>query len=181
MARTSSMLLALGATFAAASPLVDSRALCGETAAKVCFGPDGGTPQNITVDDAAYIASYLRYIGTSNPGKDAYWTMPPEIGCSEWTIPIPSGTSVLALAKHINPRVNSSVLYQDLATTIDGGENASDEEKNKALLGCTTNGGMMGVIADPADPAYNTPDYKNSKAKPSGIIVKLVRDPAFEG
>ncbi|KAL2130294.1 hypothetical protein VTI74DRAFT_6666 [Chaetomium olivicolor] len=63
-------------------------------------------------------------------------------------------------AKHINPRTNSSVTYYDLARTIDGGADATPEQKAALLLGaCGGNGGMMGVTVDASDPAYNTPGY----------------------
>lgn len=154
-----------------------SRATCGETAARVCFGVDGGTAQNIATDDIEYAAGYLRYLADNN--ADPLWTMPPEFGCSEWTIPIDGAGSVLALAKHIAPRTNSSVTYYDLARTIDGGPNATPEQRAASLLGaCGGNGGMMGVTVDASDPAYNTPEYIASKAKHQDIIVKLVKAPS---
>jgi hypothetical protein len=83
--------------------------------------------------------------------------------------------SVLALAKYINPRINSSVLY--MANTIDGGVNGSEEDKKKSMLGCGANGGMIGVKTDPKNPEYATDEYKARKYKPEGILIKLVRAP----
>lgn len=166
------------AGIAAASPFLEPRAPCGENGDKICYGVKGGTSQNLDVSDVEYAATYLRYLGTTNSGEAAFWTMPASVDCAEWTLPIPTGSSVLALAKHINPRIKSSILYTDLANAIDGGENASPADKENALLGCGKNGGQFGVHADTKNPAYNTPEYQNSKAKPEGIIIKLVRDPA---
>ncbi|EJP67394.1 uncharacterized protein BBA_03968 [Beauveria bassiana ARSEF 2860] len=45
---------------------------------------------------------------------------------------------------------------------------------NSSLYGCGTNGGQMGVTADLSNPLYNAPEYKNSGAKPEGIIIKIV-------
>ncbi|KAJ6782789.1 hypothetical protein PWT90_04146 [Aphanocladium album] len=163
---------------AVAASVLEPRAPCGETAAKVCYGVDGGTSQNLDPDDIAYVATYLRFLGTNNTGADKFWTMPPSIDCQEWTLPVPNAATVLALAKHINPRINSSILYTDLANTIDGGEHASPADKAKFLSDCGKNGGMVGVIVDANAPEYKTPEYVASKAKHEGIIIKLVRDPA---
>ncbi|KAL7628810.1 hypothetical protein AAE478_000325 [Parahypoxylon ruwenzoriense] len=142
-------------------------AACGETAAKVCYGVDGGEPQDILIDDVQYVADYLRYLGEDNSGLNAMWTMPVEgFECQEWLLPVPAAGTVLPLAKHINPRINSSVLYTDMADTIEN-----------SLLGCGTNGGMVGVATDATNEAYNTEEYKATKAKPEGIIIKLVRAP----
>lgn len=103
--------------------------------------------------------------------------MPRDIDCAEWMLPVPSGGTVLALAKHINPRVTSSVLYDDIANTIDGGEFATAAQREASLLGCARAGGMLGVRANTSHPAYNTAAYKDSKASPEGILIKIVRAP----
>jgi hypothetical protein len=156
--------------------------LCGEGPQRVCFGRDGGVSQNILEDDVKYVANYLRLIARQNEGDGlaAMWTMEsvsPGVDCQEWTLPISGSGTVLALAKHINPRINSSVLYEDLANTIDGGVNASEKDKASSMLGCGTSGGMIGVKADPKNPEYATADYKARKYKPEGILIKLVRAP----
>lgn len=151
---------------------------CDETAALVCYGVDGGTAQDLDPDDISYAAAYLRYLA-DEAGTDPLWTMPTEFDCSEWTL-LPSGDgTVLALAKHIVPRTNSSVTYYDLANTIDGGTDATAAQLAASLLGaCGANGGEVAVTVDATDPAYLTADYLASGAKPQDIVVKLVRDPA---
>lgn len=174
------LLLTASASVALAAPspsLLDSRA-CGEKADRICFGVDGGTSQDVTLDDVQYVADYLRFIAEDSP-TPALWTMPaPDFGCAEWTIPVEAG-SVLALAKHINGRINSSVLYTDIANTIDGGVDASEKDKKESLLGaCGTHGGMVGVKVNAADPVYSSAEYKKLNAKPEGIIIKIVKAPS---
>lgn len=168
-ASTFIQLLAVAGTATAATL---TRRACGETAKQVCFGRDGGTAQKIDVEDLQFVADFLRYTGENADGQGAFYTMPSGLECQEWAIEIPGAGTVLALAKHINPRTLSSVLLTDIANTIDGGEN-----KNKAasLLGCGTGGGMMGVVTNATNAAYLTATYKASKAKPQDIIIKIVK------
>lgn len=155
------------------------RGQCGETAQKICFGQNGGESQHVDLEDVKYVADVLRYISDNNQGAAKFWNMPKAIGdCAEWSLPVTDAGTVLALAKHISPRTNSSILYEDLARAIDGGASATPEEAKNSIYGCGTNGGMMGVTANLSNPLYNTPEYKNSGAKPEGIIIKIVRAPA---
>jgi hypothetical protein len=73
--------------------------------------------------------------------------LPEGFECGEWTFPVPDAGTVLALAKHIKPRINSSITYEDPGRTIDGGgDDASDKDKKSSLLGaCGGNGGQLGV------------------------------------
>lgn len=89
------------------------------------------------------------------------------VDCAEWTLPIDNGGSVLALAKHINPRIASSILYEDIA---------ADKGQNERL-GCGVNGGQIGVKANLSNPLYSSNDYVKSGAKPEGVIIKLVKAP----
>ncbi|KAG8161994.1 hypothetical protein KVR01_007759 [Diaporthe batatas] len=152
---------------------------CGEKADLVCFGVNGGTAQNVNVDDVAYAASYLRYIAEENAGTaGAFFTMPPSNDCDEWQLPLAFGDSVMSLAKHINPRVNSSVLYEDIANAIDGGVDPTAESLAASLLGaCGANGGMVGVKANLSNPAYSSASYVVGKGKPEAILVKIVHTP----
>lgn len=50
------------------------------------------------------------------------------------------------------------------------------------LLGaCGKNGGQFKVAVNPNNPAYKTLEYIANKGKSQDIIIKLVRDPNFEG
>ncbi|UNI24916.1 hypothetical protein JDV02_010633 [Purpureocillium takamizusanense] len=164
-------------SLAAANPLLGTRAPCGEGPDKICYGVSGGEPQQLDPDDIQYVADYLRYIGDQNTGAGKFWSMPKAVDCAEWSLPVPDAGTVLALAKHIKARVSSSILYKDLAATIDGGVGASDAQKKAALAGCGANGGQLGAKANTTNPLYDTDEYKKSGAKPEGIIIKLVRAP----
>ncbi|KAL8305852.1 hypothetical protein RB597_003467 [Gaeumannomyces tritici] len=158
--------------------LLSKRMACGETASLVCYGVAGGTPQNLDPEDIEYAASYLRHLADTN--NNPIWNMPTEFDCSEWTLPLFGTGTVLALAKHINPRTNSGITYYDLARTFDGGEDATEDQRKKSLLGaCGKNGGQLGVIVDESNPAYSSAEYVAAKMKPKDIIIKLVRDPSF--
>ncbi|TGJ81709.1 hypothetical protein E0Z10_g7045 [Xylaria hypoxylon] len=178
--KTAALFALLTASLAAAAPslkprLVQKRA-CGETADLICYGTNGGTPQNINPDDIAWAAQYLRNIAQVNNGTDGtFWNMPPANDCEEWQLPLAFGETVLSLAKHINPRINSSVLFEDTANTIDGGANPTAESFANSLLGaCGTDGGMIGVYVNASNPAYLTPRYVSSRATPGGVIIKIV-------
>lgn len=97
--------------------------------------------------------------------------------CEEWTLPVDSAGTVLAVAKHITPRINSSVLYTDIAATIDGGgEHASEKDRRESLLGaCGRHGGMVAVKVNASDPYYSSAEYKNNMAKPQGISSRSSR------
>lgn len=151
MISTSLPTILLSASAAAAMALVSaspptalSRRACGERATKICFGgSQGGTPQNIDVEDLEYVAAYLRNAGRKAAGgTGAFYTMPSGLDCEEWAIDVPGAGTVLALAKHINPRTLSSVLLTDMADTIDGGGNSTG--RADSLVGCGTAGGWPG-------------------------------------
>lgn len=172
------LLVALPA-LASASGLLTPRATCGETAARVCFGKDGGESQGVALDDVQYAADYLRYLSDSNSGLDKMWRMPAAVGdCAEWEIPIDFPGSVLVLAKHIVPRYATSVLFEDIATAIDGGIDASEDAKTKSLLGaCGTGGGMVGVKPNNNNAEYKSKAFVDSKAKNTGLLIKVVKNP----
>ncbi|KAJ9151454.1 hypothetical protein NKR19_g4976 [Coniochaeta hoffmannii] len=108
------------------------------------------------------------------------WTIPGSgFDCEKWSLPV-EGAGTVALAKHISPRISSSVLYTDRAATIDGGgELASDQDRKESLLGaCGTHGGMVAVKVNASHPAYNSAEYRNAMAKSQGIIIKIVKAPS---
>lgn len=77
--------------------------------------------------------------------------------------------SVLVLIKQTSARYNSSVLYEDIANTIDGGK------LENSMLGCGTNGGMIGIQWNQSNPIYKSEKYLATKAKPDNLIMKIVR------
>lgn len=163
---------------AAASPLTEShqKRACGETGELVCYTQS----QKLKKADIKYAASYLRYLASNS--DTGLWTMPSGFGCEEWRLPLFGAETVLGLAKHINPRTNSSVAFTDIARTLDGGENPTEEQGANSLLGkCGVKGGQVRVKVTQKNPAYHTPEYIESGAKPKDIIIKLVRDPDFQG
>ena len=93
-------------------------------------------------------------------------------GCGEWSLY--TRGSVLITAKHVDMAFNSSVLFEDIATTIDGGPNATPEQQAAALLGCATDGGSLGTIVNATNPAYTSAAYKALSAVSSGLVIKVV-------
>jgi hypothetical protein len=133
----------LPAATAALLLAASASAQCGEGVQKLCYGANGGTSQDLNFDDLQYVADYLRYIGETQPG--ALFTMPGGFTCQEWGIDVPGAGTVLPLAKQTGPRVTPSVLYVDIADTIDGGANATPAQRSASLLGCAAQGGQIGI------------------------------------
>ncbi len=167
--------LALGGVI---QPAPRSAQVCydGEDAALLCYHDtsSGSVPQNVDVTDVSYIGAYLRRYGRQNPRKPAFFTMlaADTAGCAEWTLY--THGSALALAKHLNPSVNPSVLFEDIAATIDGGDKATDAQKQAAIIGCLSDGGSLGVLINGTNPAYAAAEYVASGYQPGGILVKIV-------
>lgn len=93
--------------------------------------------------------------------------------CAEWSLY--SHGTVLVTAKHINSSLDSSVLFSDIANTIDGGAGATAAEQAAAIIGCGTTGGALGVQYNPANVQYNS----SLSAYPvgytlNGILIKVV-------
>lgn len=142
---------------------------CGEGVQKICYGVSGGESQNLDPDDVQYVAEYLRFLSDQNKGADKFWNMPKGLDCPEWGLPVPDSGTVLALAKHNNGRLSTSILYADLAAAID---KTADNLKS-----CGKNGGQIGVVPNKNNPLYSTDDYKKSGVTPDGIVLKLVKAP----
>lgn len=90
----------------------------------------------------------------------------------EWSLY--SHGTVLATARHIDSAANSSALFADIANTIDGGVDATDDQKAAALIGCGTAGGSLGVVYNASNPQYNTATYIANNYTPSGLLIKIV-------
>jgi hypothetical protein len=103
--------------------------------------------------------------------------VPRSVDCEEWTVPLPDGGGpIIVLTKHITPRYNSSVLWEDIATTIDGGANPSASDVKASLLGCGTHGGQMGAKVNTDNPIYSANDFKSGILRAGGIVIKIVRN-----
>lgn len=174
-------LLVAAASLVGASPAapatLQSRQSCVEGKNKICYGVDGGTSQKIDPEELQYLASYLRFVGQSNSGMSAFYQMPTAATCQEWSLTLPEGATILILAKHIAPFVKSAVLYADIANTIDGGEGATDAQRQAALLGCAQNGGQMGVAVNTSNPAYTSAEFKDTRPGRMVLLSRLSRNP----
>ncbi|KAI2606281.1 uncharacterized protein GGS25DRAFT_382560 [Hypoxylon fragiforme] len=166
-----------GAVIAApSSPPFSPRAtqICydSETADLLCYTAPDNTPQDVAVADVAYIASYLRAYGAQTKAGRLYTMAAADApDCGEWTI-YAHGTAQ-AIAKHLDNTVNTSVLFADIANTIDGGASATPEQQAAALIGCGTDGGSFGVVYNASNPAYSASTYPAGYT-PAGILVKIV-------
>ncbi|CZT12304.1 hypothetical protein WAI453_001701 [Rhynchosporium graminicola] len=144
-----------------------------DSAIKLCYDPPYELPQNVTVEDVQAVATYLRNYGLeTKEGRQYTMTAEAAPACAEWTL-YNSGT-VIALAQHINTTADSSVLYADIANTIDGGASPTQEQREASLMGCRTSGGAVGVKYDAANPAYHTAAYLAKGYTPGGISIKIV-------
>lgn len=163
-------------TLAVAAILVrDATAFCDEEGPELlCYNEPNGTPQNVTVADVLYVAQYLRaYGGQTQAGRQFTMLAADTPNCEEWTLY--QRGSVLALGKHLDPTVDSSVLFADIANTIDGGASATPEQQMNALIGCAEAGGSFGVVYNASNPQYNTATYLAKGYTPAGILVKIVK------
>lgn len=93
-------------------------------------------------------------------------------GCGEWSV-YSYGTTLVTI-KHIDDKIDSSVLFEGIATTIDGGENATPEQQKKFLIGCSTDGGAYAVQANLSSLAYTDAAYVAAGYKSTGLLVKVV-------
>jgi hypothetical protein len=139
---------------ASVKPVRRSAEVCysGEGTALLCYTVEnGGTPQNVNPADVQGVADYLRSYGREVKGG-RFFTMDatdtPD--CGEWSL-FSNGTT-LATAKHLDDTVDSSVLFEDIATTIDGGLN-----KTQGIISCMANGGSLGVLVTPPVPSQVIP------------------------
>ncbi|KAI1424014.1 hypothetical protein F5Y12DRAFT_797652 [Xylaria sp. FL1777] len=143
-----------------------------ENASLLCYNPPDNDPQDVNVTDVAYIAAYLRAYGAQvRTGRLFSMAAGDAPDCGEWSLY--SYGSALALAKHINSSLDTSVLYADIATTIDGGPNATPEQQANSLLGCSTSGGSFGVQVNTSNPTYTGPTYPAGYST-DGMIIKIV-------
>ncbi|KAF4838891.1 hypothetical protein CGCTS75_v000527 [Colletotrichum tropicale] len=163
-----------GGAMAAPNPIDPAVRVCyaTETPSQLCYTAPDNIPQDVLVEDVQFIASYLRSYGAQiRTGRLFNMAAADAPDCGEWLV-YAHGTAQ-AFAKHINNTVNSSVLFADIATTIDGGVGASDAQIAASLLGCGTDGGSLGVLVNTANPTYSGSTYSAGYVT-DGIIIKIV-------
>ncbi|OAX85186.1 hypothetical protein ACJ72_00415 [Emergomyces africanus] len=147
------------------------RNVCFDESPKLhCYSGETDVPQDVKPEDVSYIASYLRAYGRQTRiGRLFTMNAADAPECGEWIL-YARGTAA-AYAKKINMTYDSSVLFSDIANTIDGGSVAEAD----SLLKCDTDGGSFGTqITDVAAPAYTTQEYIDAGFKPDGILIKIV-------
>ncbi|KAK4164602.1 hypothetical protein QBC43DRAFT_378486 [Cladorrhinum sp. PSN259] len=143
-----------------------------ETASRLCYTAPDNIPQEVLLDDVKFIASYLRAYGAqTRAGRLFNMAATDAPDCGEWQL-YSHGTAQ-AFAKHINNTVNSSVLFADIANTIDGGINNNSTQQEAALVGCGTDGGSMGVVVNATHPTYSGSTYPIGY-ETGGIMIKIV-------
>lgn len=141
-----------------------------ETTDLLCYAAPDNTPQDVAVADVTYIASYLRAYGAQTKAGRLFTMAAADApDCGEWII-YAHGTAQ-AIAKHIDSTVDSSVLFADIANTIDGGSGTN--KTANALISCGTDGGSLGVAYNASNPAYLASTYPTGYT-PAGILVKIV-------
>ncbi|KAK2010249.1 hypothetical protein LZ32DRAFT_607699 [Colletotrichum eremochloae] len=172
--KSAAVLSVLAAT-AAAAPASTSQGevqrICyGESLELHCYSEPDDIPQDVTVADVKFVAAYLRSYGRQiRAGRLFNMKAVDAPDCGEW--PLYTRGTVAAYAKHVNNAIDSSVLFEDIANTIDGG---SGTVKSAAIVDCLTQGGSFGVQYNASSAAYNTAAYKDGGWKPDGILVKIV-------
>ncbi|EEQ91086.1 uncharacterized protein BDCG_06206 [Blastomyces dermatitidis ER-3] len=170
------------ATRAAAMPTTvtgfepEPRHICFDETPKLhCYNGGNDIPQNVAAEDVSFIASYLRAYGRQTRiGRLFTMKAADAPDCGEWVL-YACGTAA-AYAKKINMTYDSSILFADIADTIDGGKKLEAD----SILKCNADGGSLGTqIADLAAPAYLTKEYVDGHFKPDGIIIKIVSNKAL--
>lgn len=142
------------------------------------FVPGSRTPQT-TLRTRSGPVSIVLLPSFKCPNQPAPTNAPPEpagdLACGEWEIVIPDAGTVLVLIEQTGGRYTSSVLLEDIASTIDGGLNPTAASLQNSIMGCGTHGGMIGVQWNSSNPIYKSAQYLATKAKPDNLIMKVVR------
>jgi hypothetical protein len=172
-----SALVTAGLVLSSPSPqLLQPRQSCFEGTSLVCYGVAGSQSQGIDVTDLQYAAHAIRFKGQSADPGTGFWTMPASPrnpGCDEWML-LTTGT-VTVLAKHTSNAVNSSVLLEDIATTIDGGPDLQTAQVQKSIMSCAEHGGQLIVQVNTTNAEYSADSYESSGNRPSDNLIKVVK------
>ncbi|KAI6083746.1 hypothetical protein F4821DRAFT_262617 [Hypoxylon rubiginosum] len=166
------LLLAASATAASIPGVKRATQICfDETPELHCYSEPDDVPQDVTVDDVKFIAAYLRSYGRQTRAGRLFTMKAADApDCGEWSL-YARGTAA-AYAKHLNNTVDSSVLFEDIATTIDGGETTAAHQAS--IVDCLTEGGSLGVLVNSTNAAYSAATYTSAGYTPQGILIKIV-------
>lgn len=168
----SSVLAAPGVALVQHEALAPRACFATETPARLCYTAPKNDPQDVLLDDVKFIASYLRSYGAqTRAGRLFNMAAADAPDCGEWVV-YSHGTAQ-AFAKHINNTANSSVMFADIATTIDGGPNATPAQLATSLIGCGTDGGSLGVLVNATHPTYKGSTFPAGYTT-GGIVIKIV-------
>ncbi|KAK1833689.1 hypothetical protein QBC39DRAFT_380545 [Podospora conica] len=69
----------------------------------------------------------------------------------------------------------ATATHEDIATTIDGGEKATDEQKAKAIISCGIDGGTLAVQVNATHPVYKSAAYIEGGYSTKGLLVKITK------
>ena len=76
-----------------------------------------------------------------------------------------------AYVKKVDLTFDSSVLFEEIANTIDGGKTATT---TRNLLSCDYAGGSLGVNVNATAKACTSKSYIANGYKPAGLLIKIV-------
>ncbi|KAI1771427.1 hypothetical protein F4818DRAFT_204031 [Hypoxylon cercidicola] len=142
-----------------------------ETTELHCYSEPDDIPQDVTEADVKFVAAYLRSYGRQTRAGRLFTMKAADApDCGEWSLY--SRGTVAAYAKHLDNEVDSSVLFEDIATTIDGGETTAAHKAS--IVDCLTEGGSLGVLVNATHPAYSAATYTSAGYTPNGILIKIV-------
>ncbi|XXG95202.1 hypothetical protein Hte_001462 [Hypoxylon texense] len=166
------LLLAASATAASIPGAKRSTQICySETTELHCYSEPDDIPQDVTADDVKFVAAYLRSYGRQTRAGRLFTMKAADApDCGEWSLY--SRGTVAAYAKHLDNTVDSSVLFEDIATTIDGGEATAVHQAS--IVDCLTEGGSLGVLVNATNAAYSAATYTSAGYTPQGILIKIV-------
>ncbi|KAM0321648.1 hypothetical protein ACHAQA_010004 [Verticillium albo-atrum] len=141
-----------------------------ESTALHCYNTEWDIPQEVDEADVTFIAAALRAYGReTRAGRQLVMKAADAPDCGEWSL-YTRGTAQ-AVAKKIDMSYDSSILFEEIANSIDGGTGFI---KRNGLYECGTDGGSYGVQVNATAAAYKTAAYVAAGYKPEGIIVKIV-------
>ena len=81
----------------------------------------------------------------------------------------------MVLAKHTSNAIDSSVLPEDIVTTIDGGPDPQTAQVQMSIMSCAEHGGQLVVQVDITNAEYSVDSYKSSGNHPSDILINVLK------